>query len=226
MSMKICCRRSLVVLVGLSFLFSSPVVGSDAYDNFPKCTIEDFYVPALNKASNDATNSTINTTISFDLRLKIEIPSIWRVDYNTFNITLYYYHNGSSATGEILIPSPIGNICIPKFSGSTSENPQHHVVKVQTFGIPWEEARIAVSNGGTTTFRVELASRVSYEMLLIKFFTHTKTGTVEFGANVTVNDQGNKSVSKGLRLTSSSRRINIHPSSFFLLALSVLSLIL
>ncbi|MCL7030850.1 hypothetical protein MKW94_015452 [Papaver nudicaule] len=151
-----------------------------------------FQVPALNKTSNGTFN-TIDPTITFDLRLKNENRNEG-VFYDAVSVTLYYYHANISTF------SPIGNISTPAFYQGFHKK-AHRVESIKSYGVPWNIARMEVLNGSTTTFRVDVDTRIRYRYMLFFFWSiKGQKYTVEVRGNVTVNDQGVKSVKKGLRL--------------------------
>ncbi|KAI3924332.1 hypothetical protein MKW98_032533 [Papaver atlanticum] len=147
----------------------------------PSISIEMFEVPALNKTSNGAFN-IIDPTITFDLRLKNENLNEG-VFYDNVNVTLSYYHANISKF------SPIGNKA-------------RRVESIQSYGVPWDIAKLEVLNGSTTTFRVDVNTRIKIRHLLALFFSvNTQRTTLDVGVNIPVNDQGIKSVKKGLRMS-------------------------
>ncbi|XP_026390295.1 protein NDR1-like [Papaver somniferum] len=151
----------------------------------PHCSLEEFFIPRLNKASNDsqAVNSTaISLELSFFNR-----NSEKSIYYDNLDMTLYYY--GKSLT------SPIGNTSIPKFY-QQHRHTKHHAETIQTFGVPWEDVKMKASNGSTAIFRVDLVMNVRYRNGIWK----TRRHELRLGVNVTINDQGMKSVNHSLRL--------------------------
>ncbi|KAI3924334.1 hypothetical protein MKW98_032535 [Papaver atlanticum] len=159
----------------------------------PSISIEMFGVPALNKTSNGTFN-IIDPTITFDLRLKNENLNEG-VFYDTVNVTLYYYHTNISTF------SPIGNTSTHAFYQGFHKK-ANRVESVKSYGVPWNIAKMEVLNGSTTTFRVDVDTRIRFRYML--FFLWSVNGrkyTIEVGGNISVNDQGIKSVKKGLRLS-------------------------
>ncbi|KAI3980524.1 hypothetical protein MKX01_032195 [Papaver californicum] len=159
----------------------------------PSISIEMFEVSALNKTSNGTFN-IIDPTITFDLRLKNENKNEG-VFYDTDNVTLYYYHANISTF------SPIGNISTPAFYQGFHKI-AHRVESIPSYGVPWNIAKMEVLNGSTTTFRVDVNTRIRFRYLLFFFWSiNGQKYTIGVGGNITVNDQGIKSVRKGLRLS-------------------------
>ncbi|XP_026400814.1 protein NDR1-like [Papaver somniferum] len=148
----------------------------------PRCSLEIFYIPALDKASNDPNSTAISLELSFWNRNNEK--SIY---YDKLNMTMYYY-------GKILT-LPIGNTSIPQFYQQHSHT-KHLTEMIQTSGVPWEDAKMKVSNGSAAVFRVHLTMNIRYSNGIWKSRRHQ----LSLGVNVTVNDQGMKSVNSSLRL--------------------------
>ncbi|KAI3924330.1 hypothetical protein MKW98_032531 [Papaver atlanticum] len=158
----------------------------------PSISIEKFEVPALNKTSYGASN-IIDPTITFDLRLKNENLNEG-VHYDAVNVTLYYYH------ANISTYSPIGNISLPGFYQGHYKK-AHRAVSISSYGVPWDIARFEVLNGSTTTFRVYVDTRIKFKYMLFFFWSvNGKHYRIGAGDNILVNDQGIKSVKRGLKL--------------------------
>ncbi|XP_026457547.1 protein NDR1-like [Papaver somniferum] len=174
----------------------------------PICSMEKFYVPALDKSlSSENAAATINTTISIDIRLKNENRKHSNVYYDTLNITLYYIQKGNNNVRRDL-RIPIGNISIRGFYQQGTK-PDHRPATVQTLGVPWKEAKMEVANGSNSRnmFMVYLTSIVGLEIPSTDQDGNSRTRIykrkLNLGVNVSVNDQGMKTVPGSLRLTSS-----------------------
>ncbi|KAI3993920.1 hypothetical protein MKX01_002933 [Papaver californicum] len=190
-----CCACSLfgIFLSIISLGFSFYLFWLWFRTSRPSISIEMFEVPALNKTSY-GTSNIIDPTITFDLRLKNENLNEG-VFYDTVNVTLYYYHANISTF------SPIGNISTPAFYQGFHKK-AHRVESIPSYGVPWNIAKMEVLNGSTTTFRVDVDTRIRFRYLLFFFWSiNGQKYTIEVGGNITVNDQGIKSVEKGLRLS-------------------------
>ncbi|XP_027062661.2 protein NDR1 [Coffea arabica] len=179
-----CCRCccSFILTSGLTALF----MWLSLRGSKPSCSIEDFYVPSLN-ATDNSTTTRSNHTLYFDLRLKNEMKDKG-VGYDDLNLTFFYVQNGSLG---------IANYTVPSFYQGHDKKARRKEL-VQTYGVPWEAAYRAVSNGSTVTFRVGLTTRVRYKIL----FWYTKRHGLKVGANVDVNNSGKKVNKKGIRLKS------------------------
>ncbi|KAI5642380.1 hypothetical protein M9H77_00298 [Catharanthus roseus] len=176
-----CCRccASFIFTSGLTALFMwLSLRGSN-----PTCSIQDFYVPALDLSAN----STNNHSLYFDLKLDNGMKDKG-VGYDDVNLTFYYGPNTSL---------PIGNYVVPKFYQGHGKK-THRRELVQTRGVPWEDAHVAASNKSTVVFRVGLVTRVRYKIL----FWYTKRHKLVEGANVEVNGSGKKVNKKGIKLKS------------------------
>lgn len=170
-----CCCFRIILTVGssllLTFLFLRP--------KRPTCSIEDFYVPALNKSSN----STTNHTIFFDL--KLDNPNALKgLYYTPLNLSFSYGPNNASIS--------VANHVAPGFYQGFNKKTHRREV-VETRGVPWA----AVLNGSMRpVFRVDLVTAVKIKNILWK----SKSRKVVVGADVEVNDAGRKVNEKGIRL--------------------------
>ncbi|XP_026381675.1 protein NDR1-like [Papaver somniferum] len=206
--------------VVLLVLLLSPILKD--YPKPPICSIEKFYIPALDKSlSGNETAATVNTTISFDIKLKGQDAN---VTYDALNISLYYIQKGNISRH---LQVPIGHVSIPGFHQQSTEE-VHRFETVQTFGVPWKEARSEVANGSNRSmFTVDLASIVMLKKSYIDpeygIRTTVTRPKLNLGVNVSVNDQGTKTVPGSLRLTSASSTIS--PCSICVLVLSILCFI-
>lgn len=145
----------------------------------PSINIVKFYVPGLDTASND-TEIISATTISFELCFSYFSTKRFerRIYYDDVQMVFYYCGTKSNAL--------IGNITIPAFR----QNPYssfglYRAVRIETSGVPWDEVRKEVSNGGTSMFHVDLDTKFEYS-------TGWWKPDLNLGANVTVNDHGMK----------------------------------
>ncbi|KAG5546388.1 hypothetical protein RHGRI_018539 [Rhododendron griersonianum] len=146
---------------------------------------EDFYVPALNKTLNSTTTTAATTSIYFD----IELDNPNRVEgiyYNTLDLTFYYKHSNQTY-------SPVANQTFVGFYQGHKKKARRSRT-VEATGVPWEE----VSNGSMPVFRVGLVTSFRFKVLSRK----TKEHELAVGADVAVNDSGEKDNQKGVRLKS------------------------
>ncbi|KAI3924333.1 hypothetical protein MKW98_032534 [Papaver atlanticum] len=181
----------LFILLCISFGFFLNWVWFRTY--LPSISIEKFGVPALNKTSYGTSNNIIDPTITFNLRLKNENLNDG-IFYDDVKVNLYYYHANTSTY------SPIGNISIPAFYQGFHKK-AHRVESIPSYGVPWDIAKFEVLNGNTTTFRVDVHTRIRFKSLILPFTsTRRERYTIGVGGNIPDNDQGIKSVKKGLRL--------------------------
>ncbi|KAG8386188.1 hypothetical protein BUALT_Bualt03G0123000 [Buddleja alternifolia] len=174
-----CCRCwcSFIFTSGLTALFMWLSLRTFK----PTCSIQDFYVPALNITDM----STTNDTIYFDLKLDNGMKDKG-VHYANINLTFFYNTT-----------LPIANFTVPKFYQGHKKN-THRRATVETSGLPWAAALDAVSNGSTVRFRVGLATRVKYKIM----FWYTKRHSLVVGGDVVVNESGRKVNKKGIKLKS------------------------
>ncbi|KAM7491988.1 hypothetical protein LguiA_034909 [Lonicera macranthoides] len=141
----------------------------------PTCSIEEFYVPALNK---DANYTTTTNTIFFDINLKNN-NKVKGVSYHPVNLTFYYGPNNS-------LP-PVGSYLVPAFYQGRNKDTNRRDL-VQTHGVPWEAAVGLVSNGSRAMFGVVLTTTVRYVFMVNK----SKKYKMVVGAMVEVDYSGEK----------------------------------
>lgn len=199
-----CCRCmfSFIFTTGLTALFMwLSLRGSN-----PKCSIQNFYVPALNLSANSTVRSS-NHSIYFDLKLDNGMKDKG-VRYDDLNLTFYYSPNNTGYNNL-----PIGNYTISRFYQGHGKD-THRKALVETRGVPWANASKAVSNG-TVVFRLDLSTKVRYKIL----FWYSKKHKLMVGANVNVNATGQKVNKKGIKLKSAAaaelRVSRLSPIGFF-----------
>ncbi|XP_031250116.1 protein NDR1-like [Pistacia vera] len=159
---RCCCN--LIFSLGLTSLF----MWLNLRTSNPKCSIQDFYLPALNKSLN----SPHNTTLYFTLKL-VNTNTDKGVYYDPVNFTIV---NKANATDYI------GNYVVPKFyQGHKKKARKHGSVKVDKRVL----SRVVFSDG-TAIFRVDLATAVRFKIMAWK----TKRHRIRVGADVMVNDHG------------------------------------
>ncbi|KAL4566832.1 hypothetical protein LXL04_030957 [Taraxacum kok-saghyz] len=180
-----CCRCcfSFILTLGLAALF----LWLSLRTSNPVCSIQDVYIPALNKTRN----STSYQSIYLDLKLDNENKDKG-IYYDQLNITLHYYINESISNHE-KTGIQISNYTLKGFY-------QGHQKKARrknwtdTYGVPWDVAL----NGGPAVFRVDLVTAVRFKIL----FWKTKRHGLRVGADFEVSDRGQKVQKKGTRLKS------------------------
>lgn len=200
-----CCRccTSFILTLGFTALF----MWLSLRTSKPVCSIQDIYVPPLNISANSTYYQ-----IYFHLKLDNENKDKG-IYYDPLNLTFYYPPN---------LTTPIGNMTFPGFyQGHKKSTRRKHWVEVH--GVPWAAAIKAVSNG-SAVFRVDLATAVRFKVMVWK----TKRHKLVVGADVEVNNLGQKVKKKGVRLTSGTpERKRYHARAGPLVVLlSVLSLII
>ncbi|KAK6154402.1 hypothetical protein DH2020_008650 [Rehmannia glutinosa] len=155
----------------------------------PTCSIQHFYVPALNKSDN----SSANHTIFFDLKLDNNMKDKG-VHYDNINLTFFYTQNDSRLL--------IANYTVPAFYQGHGKKARRKNL-VEASGAPWAAA---VSNGSTVGFRVGLATRVKFKIM----FWYTKRHSLVVGGDVAVDGSGGKVKKKGIKLKSGSPEPGSH----------------
>ncbi|CAH8309065.1 unnamed protein product [Eruca vesicaria subsp. sativa] len=150
--------------------------GSDV----PKCSIDYFYVPALNKTLN----SRLNTTLNFMVRL----------DNPNSDHGIYYddVHLSFSSVTYVFI----ANYTVPRFYQGRNK-------KAKKWGqvVPLNNQTVleAVLPNGLASFRINLKTQVRYK----NSFWKTRRFGVDVGAEVEVNGDGFKSNKKGIKMRKS-----------------------
>ncbi|OAY55046.1 protein NDR1 [Manihot esculenta] len=161
---KCCC--SFIFTLGLTALF----MWLSLRTSNPKCLLQKFYIPALNKTLNPPKN----TSLFFELRLE-NTNKDKGVYYDPINVTFFDNPNKNHS---------IGNFTIQKFY-------QGHKKKAtkggdfNASGLDVEAISRAISNG-SAIFRVDIATAVRYKIMAWK----TKRHRITVGADVNINDQG------------------------------------
>ncbi|CAK9182914.1 unnamed protein product, partial [Ilex paraguariensis] len=184
-----CCRCcfSFLLTSGLTTLF----LWLSLHTSKPVCSIQDFYVSALNKTLN----STSNHSIFFDL--KLENQNIDKgVYYDAINLTFYYGPN---------ISLPIANYTVSGFHQGHKKY-THRKDLVDARGVPWDEVFRGVSNGSVAVFRVDLATTVRFKVISWK----TKRHKLDLKGNVKVDDSGKKVETKGIKLKNGGQELGCY----------------
>ncbi|CAI9784178.1 unnamed protein product [Fraxinus pennsylvanica] len=176
------CCCSFIFTLGLTALF----LWLSLRTSKPTCSVQKFLVPSLNKTDNSTTTRN-NHTIFFDIKLDNRMKDKG-VDYDTINLTFFYGQNYSF---------PIANYTVPGFYQGHDKHTSRKAV-VETNGVPWEAAFEAVSNVSTVAFRVRLATRVKFKILVF----YTKRHNLIVKGDIQVNDSGEKMNKKGIKLKS------------------------
>lgn len=150
----------------------------------PKCSIEQFYLPALDRSLNKPND----TTLQFKLKLE-NTNKDKGVYYDDVNLTISEVPNGSHV---------IGSSVIPKFYQGHKKTAE----KNGTAEIDKGVVSRAVSGNGKVVFRVDLVTKVRFKIIAWQ----TKRHKIKVGADVEVNDKGTKVNPKNIKLKSSSPR--------------------
>ncbi|XP_058219984.1 protein NDR1-like [Rhododendron vialii] len=175
-----CC--SVIITLGLTALSLWLILRASN----PICSIQDFYVPVLNKTLN---STTATTSIYFDIEL--DNPNRdEEIYYNTLDLTFYYKYSNQTY-------SPVANQTFVGFYQGFKKKARRRGT-VKATGVPWGEVFGAVSNGSMPVFRVGLVTSFRFKVLSRK----TKEHKLAVGADVAVNDSGEKDNQKGVRLKS------------------------
>ncbi|CAG7882873.1 hypothetical protein BRARA_C03798 [Brassica rapa] len=187
------CCFSFIFTAGLTSLFLWLSLRPDK----PKCSIEYFYLPALNKSLDS--HSPLNTTLNFMVRLA-----------NPNKDQGIYYddvHLSFSTNSSSLV-----NYTVPRFY-------QGHKKKAKKWGqtLPLNNQTVlrAVLPNGSAVFRMDLKTQVRFKIV----FWKTKRYGVEVGADVEVNGNGVKANKKGIKMKKSDSSTRLRRSCFWICVL-------
>ncbi|KAK4344025.1 hypothetical protein RND71_037119 [Anisodus tanguticus] len=146
-----CCFRctQFILTAGLTALF----IWLSLRTAKPSCSLEKFYLPALNISDNSNTTRS-NHTLSFQLNLNNKMKDKG-VRYDDIKLSFYYGTNTSF---------PIGSYTVPGFYQG-HEKKAHKKGMLVTSKLPWDAALEKVSNGSNVVFRVDVATRVRYKVI-------------------------------------------------------------
>ncbi|XP_010240945.1 PREDICTED: protein NDR1-like [Nelumbo nucifera] len=200
-----CCRwcTSFIFTLGLTALF----LWLSLRASKPSCSVQSFYVPALNLTANDPRNATV--AIHLRLSNGNKDKGIY---YDDVRIALYY----NAVNGTVAV----GNTSIPAFyQGHNKKATKQGTVKTE--GVPWNNAQKNVSANGEVEFRVDLATAVRFKIVWWK----TKRHRMNISGRVQVNRDGKKTYNKNIKLSGASELV-CFGTPMWMLALSFFFLIL
>ncbi|XP_059277246.1 protein NDR1-like [Lycium barbarum] len=171
-----CCFRcaKFVLTAGLSALF----IWLSLRTTKPSCSIENFYLPALNKSDNSNTTRS-NHTLFFQLNLNNKMKDKG-VRYDDIKLRFYYGTNTSFL---------IGNYTVPRFYQGHDKK-AHKKGMFKTEKLPWDDALKIVSNGSNVVFRVDVTTTVRYKVIF--WYSKRHNVTVE-NRTVSVDGSGKSS---------------------------------
>ncbi|XP_030453287.1 protein NDR1-like [Syzygium oleosum] len=192
-----CCGLILILGITAVCLWNPPPV------SMPSCSIQQFYLPALNRSSD----TPANTTIFLDVKLS-NGNHARGIHYDPVNLTVYYYSDTNQTKWLKTIPG-----FYQGYGKKATKN-----ASVETFGVNWTDV---VAKNESLLFRVDLATALKLKTLVSK----TKKYKLMVGANVTLNDEGAKNTTKGIELKSGVCK-NLGGSSFWRVGISVVALAL
>ncbi|ESQ47819.1 hypothetical protein EUTSA_v10021500mg [Eutrema salsugineum] len=175
------CCLSFIFTAGLTSLFLWLSLRPDK----PKCSIEYFYVPALDKSLNSRTNTTLNFMV------RLANPNRDQgIYYDDVQVSLF---NTNTTTNS---SSLLANSTVRKFY-------QGHKKKAKKWGqaLPFNNQTVlrAVLPNGSAVFRMDLKTQVRFKIM----FWKTKRYGIEVGADVEVNGNGTKAHKKGIKMKKS-----------------------
>ncbi|XP_076893237.1 protein NDR1-like [Bidens hawaiensis] len=175
------CCFSFTLTLGLTSLF----MWLSLRTSNPILSIQDVYIPALNKTLNSTSYQQIYLDLKLDNTNKDK-----GVHYDPLNITLQYYlnNNGTRIT--------VSNYTLGGFYQGHNKKARRKNW-TEMYGVPWEDA----ANGGV--FRVDLTTAIRFKIV----FWKTKRKRLVVGADFEVNDVGKKKQYKGTRLKSGATEV-------------------
>ncbi|CAA0383110.1 Protein NDR1 [Arabidopsis thaliana] len=178
------CCLSFIFTAGLTSLFLWLSLRADK----PKCSIQNFFIPALGKDPNSRDNTTLNFMVRCDNPNRdqgIYYDDV-HLNFSTINTTKI------NSSALVLV----GNYTVPKFY-------QGHKKKAKKWGQvkPLNNQTVlrAVLPNGSAVFRLDLKTQVRFKIV----FWKTKRYGVEVGADVEVNGDGVKAHKKGIKMKKS-----------------------
>lgn len=181
------CCFSFILTLGLTSLF----MWLSLRTSNPVLSIQDIYIPTLNKTLTNSPTITTNISSSIYIDIKLDNENKDKgIYYDQLNITLRYFTNDSKTNDKLSIP--ISNYTISGF---------HQGHNKHTRRKSWVETNGTVldnDGNGFVVFRVDLSTKVRFKIL----FWKTKRHRLVVGADFVVNDKGKKERHKGTRLKS------------------------
>ncbi|GLT83496.1 hypothetical protein SLE2022_017830 [Rubroshorea leprosula] len=168
-----CCRCccSFVFTLGLTALFMWLSLRADK----PKCSITNFYLPALNRTLNEFNNSTDS---SLNFTLKLSNPNKDKgINYDDVEVNITVFDRGPGNA-----PFYLGNYTVPRFY-------QGHKKKAQKQGhLEYNKTMVskAIYSNGTAEFQLEMVTQVRFKIL----FWRTKRHKINVKAKFAVDDKG------------------------------------
>ncbi|XP_010060427.2 protein NDR1-like [Eucalyptus grandis] len=173
-----CCSSCgcVILILGLTAacLWNPPPV------SMPRCSIQLFYLPALDRSLDTPTN----TTIFLDIKLR-NGNGARGIQYDPVNLTVSCYSDANQTKWLKTIPG--------FYQGYGKKATKH--ASVETLGVNWTDV---VAKNESLVFRVDLAAAMRFKTVVSK----TKKSKLMVGANVTLNDEGAKNTKKGIDLKS------------------------
>ncbi|KAI3441609.1 uncharacterized protein J3R85_002208 [Psidium guajava] len=170
------CCCGFIFTLGLTSLFMWLTVRVSK----PSCSIEQFYLPALNRSADTPTNTTIFMNVKLSNGNKDK-----GIYYDPVNLTVSYFSDANHTKWPRTIPG--------FYQGHHKTAKKN--ASVATFGVNWTDV---VAKNESSVFRVDLATAVRFKIM----FWKTKRHKLMVGANVTLNQVGAKDKKKGIKLKS------------------------
>lgn len=178
------CCLSFIFTAGLTSLF----LWLSLRANKPKCSIQNFYIPALNKTLNSRDNTSLNFMVRCDNPNRDQ-----GIYYDDVHLTFSTTNTTKTNSSALVF---VANYTVPKFY-------QGHKKKAKKPGhvLPLNNQTVlrAVLPNGSAVFRLDLKTQVRFKII----FWKTKRYGIEVGADVEVNGDGVKANKKGIKMKKS-----------------------
>ncbi|PRQ31640.1 putative Late embryogenesis abundant protein, LEA-14 [Rosa chinensis] len=187
------CCFSFIFTVGLTALF----MWLSLRTSKPSCSIQYFYLPALNKTLNDTGNRTLYVSLSLK---------------NGNKDKGIYYDNVNLNFSLPNTSKPVGNASIPKFY----QGHKKRALKKVDLGsdkLNWTAVSGSVYPNGSTYFRVDLETKVRFKII----FWRTKRHKLKVGADVEVNASGTKVNKKDVKLSAADHQLASYSGQLWVL---------
>ncbi|XP_062018206.1 protein NDR1-like [Rosa rugosa] len=192
------CCFSFIFTVGLTALF----MWLSLRTSKPSCSIQYFYLPALNKTLNDTGNKTLYV-------------SLWLINgnkdkgiyYDNVNLT-FSLPNTPNTSKQVVV----GNANVTKFYQGHKKKALKKV-ELGSDKLNWTAVNGSVYPNGSTHLRVDLETRVRFKII----FWRTKRHRLMVGADVEVNASGTKVNKKDVKLSAADHQLASYSGQLWVL---------
>ncbi|KAG7625980.1 hypothetical protein AtNW77_Chr3g0179331 [Arabidopsis thaliana] len=155
----------------------------------PKCSIQNFYIPALSKNLSSRDNTTLNFMVRCDNPNKDK-----GIYYDDVHLTFSTINTTTTNSSDLVL---VANYTVPKFY-------QGHKKKAKKWGQVWplnnQTVLRAVLPNGSAVFRLDLKTHVRFKIVFWKTKWYRR---IKVGADVEVNGDGVKANEKEIKMEKS-----------------------